>query len=73
MFHEERRKRGLTMSYGDPELELDPSCPACGSRAVFTAVAPPGQREMSLFLRCCQCGRERDDLEFHEGPCHAAA
>jgi hypothetical protein len=32
----------MSMSYGDPEIELDPACPGCGSRAVFTAVAPPG-------------------------------
>jgi DNA-directed RNA polymerase subunit RPC12/RpoP len=57
------------MSYGDPELELDPACPACGSRAVFTAVAPPGEREMPLYPRCCRCGRERDDLaDFYADP-----
>jgi hypothetical protein len=28
------------MSFADPELELDPPCPSCGSRTVFTAVAP---------------------------------
>jgi hypothetical protein len=50
------------MSYGDPELELDPPCPACDCRAVFTAVASPGQREMPLYPACCRCGRERDDL-----------
>jgi len=32
----------MTMSHGGPEIELDPACPGCGSRAVFTAVAPPG-------------------------------
>jgi hypothetical protein len=57
------------MNHGDPELELDPPCPACGSRAIFTAVAPPGQREMSLYPACCQCGRERDDLAgFYADP-----
>jgi hypothetical protein len=57
------------MNHGDPELELDPPCPACGSRAIFTAVAAPGQREMSLYPACCQCGRERDDLaDFYADP-----
>ncbi len=57
------------MSYGDPELELDPPCPACGSRTIFTAVAPPGQREIPLYPACCQCGRERDDLaDFYADP-----
>jgi hypothetical protein len=57
------------MSYGDPELELDPSCPACGCRAVFTGVAMPGQREMPFYPACCQCGRERDDLaDFYADP-----
>jgi hypothetical protein len=50
------------MSYADPELELDPPCPACGCRTVFTAVASSGQREMPFYPACCQCGRERDDL-----------
>ncbi len=44
------------MTYGDPELELDPPCPGSDSRAVFTAVAPPGQREMPLYPACCHCG-----------------
>jgi len=57
------------MSHGDPELELDPPCPACGSRAVFTAVAPPGQREMPFYPACCQCGQERADLaDFYADP-----
>lgn len=57
------------MSHGYPELELDPPCPVCGSRAIFTAVAPPGQREMPFYPACCQCGRERDDLaDFYADP-----
>ena len=47
------------MTYGDPELTSTP-CPACGCADVFTAVAPPGAREMPLYPACCQCGRERD-------------
>jgi len=43
-----------------------PSCPACGDRFVSAAVAPPGQRERAIYLRCSTCGRERDDLEFYE-------
>jgi formate dehydrogenase maturation protein FdhE len=42
------------------------SCPACGSRDVTAAVAPPGQRERAVYLRCGGCGRERDDLDFYE-------
>ncbi len=42
------------------------SCPACGSRDVAVAVAPPGQRERAVYLRCGGCGRERDDLDFYE-------
>jgi hypothetical protein len=54
------------MSYGPPEIEHTPSCRACGCSAVFAAVAPPGEREQPVFLRCCGCGRERADLEFYE-------
>jgi len=57
------------MSYGDPEIEPVTGCPGCGCHAVFTAVAPPGQREMPLYLACCRCGRERDDLDdFYADP-----
>jgi DNA-directed RNA polymerase subunit RPC12/RpoP len=62
------------MTYGDPELELDPPCPSCGFRAVFTAVAPPGdprlrRDEMPLYPACVRCGRERDDLAgFYADP-----
>jgi len=66
------RGQGPAMSYGDPEMSWTP-CPACGCADVFAAVAPPGERERAVFLRCCQCGRERDDLVFHEEQCHAAA
>jgi hypothetical protein len=56
------------MSFGDPEMTRTP-CPACGGADVFTAVAPPGQREMPLYLACCRCGRERDDLaDFYADP-----
>jgi len=35
----------------------------------FTAVAPPGAREMPLYPACCGCGRERDDLaDFYAEP-----
>jgi hypothetical protein len=54
------------MSYGPPEIEQVPPCPACACRAVFTAIAQPGKREQPVYLRCCQCGRERVDLEFYE-------
>jgi len=56
------------MSYGEPEITATP-CPACGSADVFTAVAPPGRREMPLYPACCGCGRERDDLSaFYADP-----
>jgi hypothetical protein len=56
------------MSYGDPELTWT-ACPACGCPDVFTALAPPGTREMPLYPACCCCGRERDDLaEFYANP-----
>ncbi|MGA9314376.1 MAG: hypothetical protein WBV77_07090 [Solirubrobacteraceae bacterium] len=58
--------RDDTMRYfGDPELTCTP-CPACGCVDVFTALAPPGERERPTMLRCCWCHRERADLEFHE-------
>ena len=47
--------------YGPPEISWTP-CPGCGFRDLFTAVAPPGEREQPLYLCCCDCGRERDDL-----------
>ena len=56
-----------------PEMQIDAACPSCGSRAVVTAVAPRGERERPVFLRCYGCGRERDDVEFYEEPGHAAA
>ena len=49
------------MSYGDPELTWTP-CLCCGCAELFTAVAPPGAREQPLYLACCGCFRERDDL-----------
>jgi hypothetical protein len=57
-----------TTRFGPPEIEHVPSCPACGSRAVFCDLAPPGERERPVFLRCCACGQERDDLDFCELP-----
>ena len=48
------------------EIEPVPPCRACGCRAVFQALARPGEREQPIYLRCCMCGRERTDLEFHE-------
>ena len=54
------------MSYGPPEIEQVPPCPVCACRSVFTAIAPPGKREQPIYLRCCECGRERADLEFYE-------
>jgi hypothetical protein len=52
--------------FGPPEIEHAPSCPACGSRSVFHDLAAPGEREQPVYLRCCTCGRERDDLDFCE-------
>lgn len=54
------------MSYGDPEMTVAAPCPACGCRDVFSDLARPGEREQPVYLRCCRCRRERDDLEFHE-------
>jgi hypothetical protein len=54
------------MTYGPPEIENAPPCPHCAARSAYAAVAPPGQRERPVFLRCCQCGQERADLEFSE-------
>jgi hypothetical protein len=45
------------------EIPLEPPCQSCGCGTVFAAVAPAGQRDNPVFLRCCQCGRERDDLQ----------
>lgn len=60
--------RDDAMRYGDPELTSTP-CPACGCPDIFTALAPPGEREMPLYPACCRCGRERDDLaEFYADP-----
>jgi hypothetical protein len=57
-----------TMAFAEPELISTP-CPCCGCSDVFTAVSPPGQREMPLYPACCRCGRERDDLaEFYADP-----
>jgi hypothetical protein len=55
--------RGLSTT---PDIEPVPPCPVCNCRAVFQAVAPTGQREQPIYLRCCECGRERADLEFYE-------
>jgi hypothetical protein len=56
----------MTHRYGPPEIEQTPPCATCACRSVFSAVAPPGKREQPVYLRCCQCGRERADLEFYE-------
>jgi hypothetical protein len=56
------------MNFRDPELSAPP-CPSCGCRDAFTAIAPPGEREMPLYLVCCRCGQERDDLvDFYADP-----
>lgn len=52
-------------SYGDPEI-ISTACPACGCHEVFSDLARPGEREQPVRLRCCQCHRERADLEFRE-------
>ena len=54
--------KSMSVSYGEPELIVETSCPWCAGRNVFRDLAPPGEREQPLFLRCCDCGRERDDL-----------
>jgi hypothetical protein len=54
------------MNYGPPEIEQTAPCPTCACRSVFTAIAPPGRREQPVYLRCCECGGERADLEFYE-------
>ena len=54
------------MILGEPETEQAPPCPTCACRGVFHDLAPPGERERSVFLRCCRCGGERADLEFYE-------
>ena len=53
-------------SYGEPEMTCAAPCPACGCREVFRDVARPGEREQPVFLRCCRCRSERDDLDFRE-------
>lgn len=54
------------MSYGPSEIDQTPPCPVCACRAVFRDLAPPGEREQPVFLRCCHCGQERADLDFYE-------
>ena len=48
-------------------MEFSLPCRACGARQVFTALAPPGERETALYLRCCACGTERRDLVDYYG------
>lgn len=55
-------------SFGAPETEQVPPCPVCRCRAVFRDLARPGEREQPVFLRCCKCGQERDDIDFCELP-----
>jgi hypothetical protein len=62
----ERRER-----FSESGIATTP-CPVCGWGEVIAALAPPGQREQPVFLRCCACGNERADLEFYEEPCRAA-
>jgi len=54
------------MNYGDPEIITTTPCRACGCRELFRDLAPPGEREQPVYLRCCWCHRERDDLEYSE-------
>jgi hypothetical protein len=54
------------MNFAEPETELAAPCRTCACREVFRDLAPPGQRERPVFLRCCQCKQERTDLEFYE-------
>jgi len=62
----------MTMNYSEIEAARSlleqpvTSCPECGGREVFAAVAPPGERERPVYLCCQTCGRERTDLEFYE-------
>ena len=53
--------------FGIPEMEFSLPCQACGARQVFTALAPPGERETAPYLRCCACGTERKDLADYYG------
>lgn len=54
------------MNLRAPETEQAPPCRACGCCAVFRDLAPPGERERPVFLRCCWCRQERAELEFYE-------
>ena len=65
-----RLERDNDMAWtGNPELSFEWPCTKCGYSDVFTAVAPPGQREMPQYPACCPCGRERDDLvDFYAEP-----
>ncbi len=58
------------MTYGDPELELDPPCPACGSLAVFTAVAPrPASAKCpSIPLAATAVASARDLADYYGDP-----
>ena len=69
---EPRKSRQAGEGKGTNELRRAPgdrpdaALPALYSRAVFRALAPPGQREQPVHLHCCKCGLERTDLEFSE-------
>jgi hypothetical protein len=52
---------------GLPEIEFELPCQDCGCHTVFAAVASVGERSNPLFLRCCQCGRDREDLRDFAG------
>src|SRR5271166_2508761 len=51
----------MNVEYCQPEIPTEPGCQNCGCRAVFTAVAS-GRQGDTVYLRCCQCGRKRQDL-----------
>jgi hypothetical protein len=73
MFHGEPLGRGGASpdnDYGDPELELDPPCPACGSaRSSLPLHRPASAKCRSTPPAFSQCGRERDDLaDFYADP-----
>jgi len=59
-------KQGLSSQ----EMEFDPPCQDCGCHAIFISSTQSGRGiNLHRSFHCCQCGKERADLNAHFGPC----
>jgi len=60
-------RAAMNIDFDPPEIRSELPCQDCGCRSMFAVVAPAGKRHNPVYLRCNQCGRERQDLKDFSG------